>query len=375
MAEAASMSDGAYSTALVVATDHDIALHDELLDAGKAFRAEARAERTRKAYGRAWRSFEVWCAANDATPLPASPETIAAWLTGMATGIGNRKPMARSSINQALSAVLLAHRTAAHSFDRKHPLIAETWRGISRSKAEKDDERQAAALMGEDLQAVVRMLSSTRAIDARDRALLLLGWAAALRRSELVGLDWQRKGLGTGSVKVDELGVTIRLARSKSSQDKAVQIKIPREDMPAACDAIEAWAAAAGLEAGQAVFRPVDQRQIIGAGRLTDHSVSRIIKARLRKLVRARGKSKDEAREIVRAFSGHSLRAGYATTAASKDVPAIASADTRATSRRRWSSATCARLKRGLSQVSRAWGSDACVVPILCKYRRRSLSR
>ena len=299
----------------------EIALADGLIIAAKAFMEEARSERTRQAYGRAWRSFEAWCAGNGRIALPAAPDTIAAWLTAMATGIDHRKPMARSSINQALSAVLLAHRTAGHSFDRKHPLIAETWRGISRAKAEKDEERQAAALMGEDLQAVVRTLSSSRPIDIRDRALLLLGWAGALRRSELVGLDWQRKGSGTGSVKVDELGVTIRLARSKSSQDKAVQIKIPREDMPAACEAVDAWAAAARLEAGQAVFRPVEQRQIIGAERLTDHSVSRIIKARVGKLVQARGKSKDEAREIVRAFSGHSLRAGYATSAAAKDVP------------------------------------------------------
>jgi site-specific recombinase XerC len=346
------MPDGAYSTALIVTTEHDIALRDELLSAGKAFRAEARADRTRQAYARAWHSFEVWCAANDAAPLPASPETIAAWLTAMATGIGNGKPMARSSINQALSAVLLAHRTAGHSFDRKHPLIAETWRGISRSKAEKDDERQAAALMGEDLQAVVRMLSSSRAIDTRDRALLLLGWAGALRRSELVGLDWQRKGSGTGSVKVDELGVTIRLARSKSSQDKAVQIKIPREDMPAACDAIEAWAATARLEAG--LFRPIDQRHTIGAERLTDHSVSRIIKGRLAKLVRARGKTKDEAREIVRAFSVATVCVpATQPRRRAKTCRAIASAGTRAISRRRWSSATCARPRPGRSPVSR----------------------
>ena len=229
--------------------------------------------------------------------------------------------------------------------------------------------------MGEDLQAVVRSLSSSRPIDIRDRALLLVGWAGALRRSELVGLDWQRKGSGTGSVKVDELGVTIRLARSKSSQDKVVQIKIPREDMPAACDAVDAWAAAARLEAGQAVFRPVEQRQIIGDDRLTDHSVSRIIKARLRKLVRARGKKRTKPARSCAPSAAIAYAPATPPRLPAKTCPAIASADTRATSRRRWSSATCVRRKAGRSLVSRAWGSDACVVPILCKYRRRSLSR
>ena len=173
------MDDGSYSTAVVVTTDHDIALRDELLNAGKAYRAEARAERTRKSYARAWHSFEVWCAAHDAASLPASPETIAAWLTAMATGIGNRKPLSRSAINQAMSAVHLAHRTAGHPFDRKHPIITETWRGISRSKAEQDTERQAAALVDSDLQAIIAALSTIKTIDVRDRALLLLGLADA----------------------------------------------------------------------------------------------------------------------------------------------------------------------------------------------------
>ena len=75
------------------------------------------------------------------------------------------------------------------------------------------------------------------------------------------------------------------------------------------------------LEPGQPVFRPVDQRQIIGATRLTGHSVSCIVKERVRLLARLRGKSMEEAAELVVRFSGHSMRAGYATSAAAADVP------------------------------------------------------
>ena len=157
--------------------------------------------------------------------------------------------------------------------------------------------------------------------DARDAALLAVGWAAALRRSEIVGLDWQRLGEGSGFVTVDERGVVVTLAQSKSSQAEAVTIVVPAADMPTACAALEAWADAAGLKPGEAVFRPVDQRQIIGAARLIDRSVSRILKSRVRALLLLRGKTKAEADELVERFSGHSMRAGYATSASAMDIP------------------------------------------------------
>jgi integrase len=70
------------------------------------------------------------------------------------------------------------------------------------------------------------------------------------------------------------------------------------------------------------VFRAVDQRQIIAPERLTDRSVARIVKGRVRQLVCARGKSTTEADELVELISGHSLRAGYATSAAARNMPA-----------------------------------------------------
>src|SRR5262249_1635242 len=68
-------------------------------------------------------------------------------------------------------------------------------------------------------------------------------------------------------------------------------------------------------------FRPVDQRQIIGDGRLTDRSVARIVKGRVHTLARLRGRTETEADELVTLVSGHSLRAGYATSAAARDMP------------------------------------------------------
>jgi len=123
-----------------------------------------------------------------------------------------------------------------------------------------------------------------------DAALLALGWAGALRRSELVGLDWQQLGSG-GLVTVSELDFTITPMASKASRDEGETIVLPRADMPTACARLEAWALLAGLQPGEPVFRSVDQLQVIAAERLTDCSVSRIVKARVRKHIRANGRS------------------------------------------------------------------------------------
>jgi integrase len=242
-------------------------------------------------------------------------------MTALATGKGVPNALARSSINQALSAVIVAQRTAGHAFDRKHPLIRETWMGICKVKAKTEMVRKAQPIMVEELRKLLDKLRADVPIDARDAALLALGWAGALRRSELVGLDWQRLNAGGGFVAVSELGITITLMASKASQDQTETIAVPRGDMPTACERLEVWAALAGLQPGEPVFRAVDQKQIISADRLTDRSVSRIVKARIRKHFKANGRGAAEAEEMASLFSGHSMRAGYATSAAAKDMP------------------------------------------------------
>jgi integrase len=253
--------------------------------------------------------------------MSALPETVAVWMAALASGEGGRRPLARASIDQALSAVIVRHRDAGHAFDRKHRAIAQMWRGISNTKAKTEIKRQARPLMADDLQTLVKALRPEVPGEARDAALLAVGWAAALRRSELVGLDWQKRGSGTGFLQLDDRGLVITLMASKASQDQAETIVVPFADMPAACQAVERWAGIANLQAGQPVFRPVDQRQFVGRGRLTDRSVARVVKSRMRKLAKLRGNTESEAEELVALVSGHSLRAGYATSAAARDMP------------------------------------------------------
>jgi len=304
----------------------EVALPAELVESAREYARDALAKRTQAAYARAWAGFEAWCAEKGVQSLPAAPETVAVWLASLADGKGGRKALARSSIDQAFSAVIVYHRDAGYALDRKHKAIKKVWQGICNTKAKTQTKRQARPLMADDLQALIKALSPEIPAKARDAALLAVGWAAALRRSELVGLDWQRLGDGkdaarTGFLQLDDRGLVITLMVSKASQDKADTVMVPCADMPAACQAVERWAELARLAPGQPVFRPVDQHQAIGDGRLTDRSVARIVKSRVHKLARLRGKSETEADELVALVSGHSLRAGYATSAAARDMP------------------------------------------------------
>ena len=187
--------------------------------------------------------------------------------------------------------------------------------------------RQAFALVGIakdprglDLRGILSGLGSS-AIDARDRLLLALGFAAALRRSELVGLDWKRQGTGEGYLTQDHRGIVITLLSTKGGKGEPVEVIVPCADMPTACDALDEWAAIAKLEPGQPVFREVIKGGQIGAGRLSDRSVARIIKRRVRERTLELGRSEADADELASICSGHSLRAGFCTAAAIAGKP------------------------------------------------------
>ena len=144
-------------------------------------------------------------------------------------------------------------------------------------------------------------------------------------------------------MRIDERGILVTLVRSKGSQDKAETVVIPRADFLPACEALEAWAARVPLQPGDPIFRAVNNRNVIATERLTAHSVSRIVKRAARDIARKRGKSIEEAKELMRRFSGHSLRAGFVTSPRPSTCRRCASPSTPATRASRWSTATAAR--------------------------------
>jgi integrase len=206
----------------------EIALPADLVEAARDFARASHAVRTQESYGRWWADFTAWCGDKGLASLPAAPEAVAVWMSALAVGEGGRKPLARASINQALSAVIFYHRDAGHSFDRKHRIIARTWAGISRTKAQTDIVRKAKPLLATDLRDIVERLKPNKPIDGRNGALLTLGWAGALRRSELVGLDWLMPGDGTGFVTIDDRGIVIVLKTSKASRMSPKPSSSPR---------------------------------------------------------------------------------------------------------------------------------------------------
>jgi integrase len=304
----------------LVEHEPETALPAILVATAKDYQREALAERTRQAYAGAWRLFLAWCEALGRRPLPANSDTVAAWLACLADGSDGKKPRTAATIRLYLAAVAYVHKVNDQPFSTAHPEIKAAVAGINRTKAKTDVPRRATPIMGEQLFRMLRSFDPARPADARDGAMLALGWSGALRRSELVCLDWEHLGDGLGFVRVDERGVEITLMTSKASQEAATVIAIPFADMPAAAQWMKHWADAANLQPRAPVFVQLTRSGRILRERLTGRSVSDIIKRRVRAFCRGDGKSKAEAEAMVACYSGHSLRRGFCTTGSENGI-------------------------------------------------------
>jgi site-specific recombinase XerD len=242
---------------------------------------------TERAYRADWADFVQWCAQARRRALPASPRTVSEYLDDLAT---RRRP---STVRRRLAALNAEHRAAGLRVpgDAPGPRLAAAradWRGRAL-------RRSTVPLAVPDL---VRMLEATPATlaGARDRAVLLLGYGAALRRTELVGLD-----LGDARLRRDG-ALALRLSRGP--------VMVPPGSQDALC-AVRAWSAwadelrARGVRAGPA-FRPVDRYGNVGSGRLSDKAVTGIVQ----RAARAARLPRPER------FTGRSLRLGMVVTAA-----------------------------------------------------------
>jgi integrase len=135
---------------------------------------------TRAAYATDWRAFTDWCRARAYEPLPAAPAVIAMYLPACA------KTLAAASIGRRIAAIAHYHEAAGHPSPMAHPIVKATWKGVRRTIGIAQKGKSALTIDG--LRPLVAGFGARR-IDVRDRALLLLGFGAALRRSEIVALD------------------------------------------------------------------------------------------------------------------------------------------------------------------------------------------
>jgi site-specific recombinase XerD len=262
-----------------------------------AFIRLAKAESTLRAYRADWHSFESWCRESGLSSLPAAPGTIALYLADSA----DRKAVA--TLQRRLAAISKAHAAAGFASPCKmeHAEVAEVWQGIRRSLGVAQTQKTPAVV--EDIRAMVDVLLPGP-IGVRDRALLLLGFAGAFRRSELVGLD-------VADLEFERGGIAVTIRRSKTDQEGAGRrVGIPFGSNPATCPvrAVQDWLALASISTGP-LFRGVDRHRKIAAERLTDKSVALIVKRT------AEAAGLDPAN-----YAGHSLRSGLATSAARAGV-------------------------------------------------------
>ena len=265
-------------------------------EAARDYASHAKAENTLRAYRGDWRDFEGWTTAHGLEALPATPETVALY----AAALASRAKVA--TIRRRLATISGAHRAAGFDSPTSSPAVRAVVSGIRREKGDAQT-RKAPAVTG----TVRRMADALPAglAGIRDRALLLVGFAGAFRRSELVGLRLE-------DVEFPPEGLVLSLRRSKTDQEgKGERVAIPHGANPETCPvrALEAWIREAGISEGP-VFRPVTRHGAVGAEALSPEAVAVVVKRSASRVGLDPG-----------TFSGHSLRAGFATAAAQAEVP------------------------------------------------------
>ena len=259
----------------------------------KAYQDAADAPATLRAYAADLANFRAWCAAHGFAPMPAAPETVGAYLA--AAGEGYALP----TLRRRVAAIARACGVAGQPLDTSHPAIRETLRGIARAHG--SPARRSAALTTADVRRLLGACGPDLA-GLRDRALLLLGFAGALRRSELVGLD-------LAHVRWTEDGMTIMIDRSKTdSGGQGAEIVIPHGQADETCPvaALQLWLAGAAI-AGGPLFRKVSRGAKVQAARLSPDGVRQI-------LLKRAGQA-GVTGTLAEPVSPHGLRAGFVTTA------------------------------------------------------------
>lgn len=272
----------------------ELAETPELAGVRRFLRSSA-AEATRDAYRADWRCFSAWCSATGREALPATPETVALFAAARAEA-GDKAV----TIERRLAAIAKAHKTAGLEPPTRATVVRETMRGVRRELG--TARRQKAALVTPRLLALLAA-TEPNLRGARDRAVLSVGVVGGLRRSELAALDLE-------DVSFETAGALVTIRRSKTDQEGAGRVvEIPATDS-ATCPvaALRAWLEVAGLEGG-ALFREIDRSGTrLREGRMSDRAVGRAVK----RLARLAGLDGD--------FGGHSLRAGFATSALAAGV-------------------------------------------------------
>jgi integrase len=260
--------------------------------------AAARTESTRKIYAYLWGQWAHWCASRGLAPLPGDPAALCAFLTERAAD-----GIAVVSLNLACTAIRHVHRM----HDLPDPIASETVRqvrlGLRRTYGTAP-RRQARPLSTAEIRQILDHIDRSTPLGIRDAAIILLGYASAMRRSEIIGLTLL-------DIRDEPAGLLITIDKSKTDQERHGQVvAIARGKRPVTdpVAALAAWLELRGQQPGPLFTRFF--RSHISLNQLSGDAIARMLRARA-----------VEAGLDGTRVTGHSLRAGHATTAALGGVP------------------------------------------------------
>jgi len=275
----------------LVSTQPSLDAATELSDAALDYGRAALSSNTMRAYRSDWQDFQDWCTDRGRSHLPANPATVANYASSLADA-GKKVP----TIARKLAAVRFFHRGAGMENPTDNAGVAAILKGIRRTVG--TAARQKAPATVDVIHAMLARINADSLQGKRDRALLLLGFAGAFRRSELVAITVE-------DLTFSEEGVDVFLPKSKTDQEaKGQSVAILNGKALKPADRLKEWLQASGITSGP-IFRRFNRGDRLTAETLTNQAVALIVK-----------KYADAAGLDVASLSGHSLRAGFVTSAA-----------------------------------------------------------
>jgi len=256
----------------------------------------SKANNTVRAYKSDFNDFELFCVQNGFKSLPSEPKIVSLYLTHLST-----KDVKMSTLKRRLVSIGVIHKLKGHYLDTKHPSIIENIMGIKRRKG--SIQKGKKPLLINNLKMLINVIDEQKIEGIkklRDRSIILIGFSGGFRRNELVSLDYQ-------DLDFVQEGLKINLRKSKTDQFGEGSIKaLPYFKNSQYCPVVSLrnWLDVAKINSG-ALFRRFSKGSRLTEKRLTDQTVALLIKEYLQ-LAGIDNKN----------YSGHSLRSGFATSAA-----------------------------------------------------------
>ena len=256
----------------------------------------SKASNTVRAYKSDFNHFSLFCSQNGFNPLPTNPKIVSLYLTNL-----SKNDVKMSTIKRRLVSIGVVHKLKGHYLDTKHPSIIENIMGIKRRKG--SIQRGKKQLLINNLKQIINVIDELKIEELkklRDRSIILVGFSGGFRRNEIVSLDYE-------DLDFVQEGLKINLRRSKTDQFGEGSVKgLPYFENSKYCPVISIgkWIEISKINSG-ALFRRFIKGSKLSEHRLTDQTVALLIKEYL-KLAGIENTN----------YSGHSLRSGFATSAA-----------------------------------------------------------